>query len=116
MKKYRLKKEAVKFFHESLATAIEPLHEWESKGIDKNALDEVEPLRIEYGIPLKSNGNSLNGWDEKGSRFHFTLIFPSVKFYEHDKFHNGKIIRNLMDKIQLELNYFYSEFINETGE
>lgn len=116
MKKFRLKKEAVQFFMEKYATSIMTLNEWEKKGVDKIALDEVEPLRIEYGFPISKNGTSLNGWDENGSHFHFTLIFPSVKFNEHDKFTDGKLTRVLMNRIQSVLNEFYAEFVNNKDE
>lgn len=111
MIKFRLKKEAIPFFSEDIAVKIMRLHEWQDNyHVDKNALEEVKPLYVSYGIKSGENSSSLSGWDEKGSRFHFTLHFPSVKFNEHDKFSKGKSIRKLMDRMQEDLNSFYEEF------
>ena len=48
MKKYRLKKEAVPFFVDKLATAIYDWDVWQKYNVDDKALDEVEDARIEY--------------------------------------------------------------------
>jgi hypothetical protein len=56
----------------------------------------------------------LGGWSgEDGARFEFTIHFPSVKFNEYDKFSKGKITRELMNKIQSQINYFYDDFLND---
>lgn len=120
MKNYRLKPEAVPFFKEKYATAIYPYDTWEGIGVDVKALDEVKDAYISYGhADQRPNGisTSLGGWGcDEGSRFHFTLHFPSMKFMEHDKFSKGRITRELMEKIQKEVNYFYSQFINEESQ
>lgn len=111
MKKYRLKKEAVPFILERHATSIYSLDTWESLCIDIKALEEVEPLHISYGRRTGENSSTLSGWSEKeGTTFEFTLYFPSVTFYEHDKFSKGRITRDLMDKIQHKINDFYETF------
>lgn len=114
MKKFRLKKEALPFFDEGLASDIRPLYEWQQQyKITELALEEVEPLYVTYGIKSGVNSHNLNGWGEKqGSHFHFTLHFPSVKFSEHDKFAKGKMTGKLMEKIQHVLNQFYEEFLH----
>jgi hypothetical protein len=111
MKEYRIKKEAVPFINEKHATAIYSLDTWEKLGIDPNALEEVESANIRFGFK-ENNVTSLSGWDEHGSHFHFTIHFPSVKHYEHDKFSKGRITRELMDRIQNEINYYYTQFVN----
>lgn len=107
---YRLKKEAVPFFHEKHAIAIKDFEDWKNLGVDPKALDVVEEAVVTYGHKVSDNSTSLSGWDEDGAHFLFTIRFPSVKFSEYDKFKNGKIVRELMDKIQREISHFYSEF------
>ena len=118
MKNYRLKKEATPFFKEKHATSIYSYDTWESLGVDQKALEEVEPAYLTFGHrDLKNTGSMLCGWDgDKGSHFHFTILFPSVKMREHDKFSNGKVVRELMNRIQRNINDFYSDFLNEELE
>lgn len=113
MKQHRLKKEAVQFFNEKYATAIYPFDIWEKQGVGMNALEEVEDTIIKYGHVASQTSNSLSGWSEDGSKFHFTIVFPSVKFGEHDKFSGGESVRELMDKIQSKINSHYRDFVNE---
>lgn len=115
MKQYRLKKEAVPFFKVKYSTAIHPFDVWDSIGIDMVALEEVSKAYITYGHKKKENEtNSLSGWSQdNGAYYHFTIHFPSMKYYENDRFENGKMIRRLMDKIQDRLDNFYSDFVNE---
>jgi len=114
MNKYRLKKEAVPFFKSDLATSIIDYDIWVNQyNIDPKALEEVAPMYIKYGIPLGESGNSLSGWNELGKHFHFTIYFPNVEYSESDKFGNGRIVRELMDKIQVNINNFYEEFANK---
>lgn len=113
--KYRLKKEATVFFKQDLATLIADLSFWFGLQVDKSALEEVEETYISFGIKTSESGSSLCGWDgDKGSHFHFTINFPSVKFCEHDKFSNGRVTRELMDVIQNKISDFYSQFVTET--
>lgn len=117
MNKYRLKKEAVPFFKENLATSILDYSTWvDSYNVDPEALEKVEPMYIKYGISTGENSSNLSGWDEDGKHFHFTIYFPDVKYSESDKFGNGKIVRELMDKIQNNINDFYEQFANKTEE
>jgi hypothetical protein len=115
---YRLKSEAVPFFKEESATKILPIETWRELHVDDNALEKVEDCYINYGIRTeRGNSQSLSGWSwDSGSYFHFTIIFPSVKYHEHDKFSNGKIIRKLMDTIQQHISSFYNEFNNEQND
>ncbi len=114
MKKYRLKKEAVPFFNEKHACGVHSFDFWESLNVDEKALEEVKPVYISYGNKTGDSSSSLCGWaNGKGSRFEFTIHFPSVKYMEFDKFSKGKVVRKLMDKIQNNINGFYAEFINE---
>lgn len=114
MEMYRLKKEAVPFFSEKIATKIMDLSTWEENHVDINALEKVEPVRVEYGhVKEGRNYASLGGWSaDEGTHFHFTIHFPSVKFMEHDNFGNGKMVRELMDKIQRVVNSHYQDFVN----
>lgn len=112
MQNYRLKKEAVQFFKEKYATKIYPFDTWESIGADMNALELVDGPYIRQGIKLGENSLICGGWDNNGSRFEFTIVYPSVKFYEHDKFTNGRMTRELMDKIQHEISNFFNDFVN----
>jgi len=121
MKRYRLKKEALKFFKEKLLTEVMPLHEWEENySVDEKALEEVKPAYVTYGFK-ENNGATLSGWTNPegntghvGSHFYFTVHFPSVDFYEHDKFSKGRVVRELMDRIQSDLDQFYQKFDNDT--
>lgn len=111
MKKYRLKKEAVPFVKEDHATKIYPFDTWDSLGIDIKALEEVEPCYISHGTKRDDTTTTLGGWNSKeGTTFEFSLHFPSVTFYEHDKFSKGRITRELMDRIQRNINNFYEQF------
>ena len=121
MKVFRLKKEAVPFFKEAIATAIMPLDSWaEAYHINEAALEEVKPVYIKYGHDSKpsehSSSTSLCGWDENGSHFHFTIYFPSAKYKEYDKFNKGKIVREMMDKIQSSIDSYFINFIISDGE
>ncbi|MEG1006563.1 MAG: hypothetical protein RSO15_09830 [Bacteroides sp.] len=111
MKKYRLKKEAVPFFADNLATAIHDWDVWKKYHVDDKAIEEVEDARIEYGVKTSASGATLGGWSEDdGQRLCFTIIFPSMKYQEHDAFSKGKIVRGLMNRLQSEVNRFVSEF------
>lgn len=116
MKEYRIKKEAVPFILEKFSTKIQSLESWNRLGIDIKALEEVEPMYVSYGIKRSESNTTLCGWDEKGSHFEFTIHFPSVTFYEHDKFSKGRITRDLMNKIQSQINNFYNDFIDEEAK
>lgn len=110
MKKYRLKKEAVPFFADKLATAIHDWDVWQEYNVDDKALEEVEDARIEYGIKTSASGATLGGWDKNGMTLCFTIVFPSMKYHEHDKFSKGKIVRELMNNLQREANRFMNDF------
>lgn len=112
MKNYRLKKEAVPFFKKDLATSILSYDSWKELKVDNNALEEVEDAYITYGHSDKNNrSTTLAGWNkDNGSHFHFTTIFPSTKFHEHDKFSKGRLTRDLMNEIQTVVNRFYTDF------
>lgn len=119
MKKYRLKTEAVKFFQEKYATKVLDFADWQKIGVDENALEEVGQAHIVYGHESQRGSgdqayktSSLSGWGDDSSRFHFTIHFPSVKFMEHDKFANGKVVRELMNKFQRSIDSFYQDFTN----
>lgn len=111
MKRYRLKPEAVPFFKEGIANSIYDMETWKKLQVDLKALEEVEECFITYGHRNKDDSGAICcGWNEKGSHFHFTLNFPSMKYREHDAFSNGKMIRELMDDIQRCVNRFYDQF------
>lgn len=116
MKKYRLKKEAVPFFKEKLATDIYDRFTWESLQVDEKALEEVGDPFIKYGHYYKMESGTTAGvtcgWSKEGSHFHFTIHFPSVQFGQHDKFSNGRVIRGLMDRFQSLIDSHYSDFNN----
>ena len=119
MKKYRLKKEAVPFFKKELACAVNDWETWtKTYNVDTSAIEEVEDCFITYGFK-DGLGTSIAGWgnpdsntdkNKIGSYFHFTIHFPSMKYYEHDKFTNGKMSRELMNRIQNAINQFYDSF------
>lgn len=114
MKQYRIKKEAVPFILEKHAASIYSKETWESLGICLNTLEEVEPMYIDYGQKYRENSKNLGGWSqEKGAHFSFTIHFPSMKYHEYDVFNKGRITRELMDRIQNELNRVYRNFLNE---
>lgn len=120
MKRYRLKKEALSFFSENLAKEVMALHEWEEHyHVDERALEEVKPAYVTFGFK-ENNASSLCGWSSSennghaGSHFHFTIHFPSTKLREHDKFSKGRVVRELMDRIQNDIDHFYQKFEFET--
>ena len=112
MKKYRIKKEAVPFIKETHATSIYDFETWDKLGIDINALEEIEPMYLSFGIKRGDNCGTLGGWSKDISTFEFTIHFPSTKFHEHDEFSKGRITRKLMDRIQRNINSFYEEFVD----
>ena len=117
MAKFRLKKEAVPFFQDKHATAIYSFDTWDSIGVDMKALEEVEPAYITYGHQDNNNvRTSLSGWGKEGSHFHFTLNFPSMEWREHDDFSQGRVLRKLMDEIQVNVDRFYESFLNKEPE
>jgi hypothetical protein len=117
MAKFRLKKEARPFFKEKLSTSIHDWDTWNSLNVDQSALEKVEECFVTYGHERESENlrsSSLSGWsNEKGSRFHFTMNFPSIQFREHDEFSKGRIVAEMMDRIQREINRFYEQFNNQ---
>ena len=115
---YRLKPEAVQFFKKDLSTRICELDDWSKHyGVDLNALEKVEPAYLTYGHRTSDNSSTLGGWSsEKGSEFCFTVHFPSIKNMEYDKFNKGKMTRDLMNKIQNQINYFYNDFNDSLSE
>lgn len=116
MKQYRLKKEALPFFLEKHATAIYPLDTWKTElSVDANALEEVKEPVIYYGQvnPKSPISSWLGGWDENGTHLHFTIVFPSMQFQEHDRFTNGRMIREIMDKINSSIQYHYNSFVTK---
>jgi len=115
MKMYRLKPEAVPFFKDKVATAVQSFDSWEKYNIDMNALEEVQPAYVTYGHTLKNDdgtsSGSLCGWSaDDGARFHFTLHFPSLQYQEYDRFSKGTPVRQMMIKIQQQLDYFCQQF------
>ena len=114
MKQYRIKPEAVQFILEKHATAIYDLNTWNDMCIDIKALEEVKPAQLTYGHNSEDQAScSLGGFDKRGAKFHFTVTFPSVKYSEYNKFSKGRVIRELMDRIQSEVDSFYQDFIND---
>lgn len=112
MTKYRIKKEAIPFIKEKHAASIYTLDTWEDIGIDIKALEKVEPAFITYGRKTGDHSSTLGGWSrEKGTDFEFTIHFPSVKFHEHDEFSKGRVTRELMNKIQNQINNFFDQFL-----
>lgn len=111
---YRLKPDAVPFFKNDLKTAVLDWDTWtKTYNIDPEAIEQVKPCYITYGhesIKDDVRSNSLCGWDDKGSHFHFTLNFPSMKMREYDEFTKGNTMRGLMDTIQNTVNNFYIKF------
>lgn len=108
---FRLKKEAVPYFKEKHATSIYSYATWEKLGVDDRALEEVKSVYLSYGHDMNSGSKTLCGWDENGSRFQFTIHFPSLKYKEHDMFSKDRMIRELMNKIQSDINDFQSKFL-----
>lgn len=117
MKKYRLKEEAVPFFADKLATKILDWDIWQQYQVDDKALEEVEEAYIDYGHKTSDKSANLSGWTNgKGSELRFTIIFPSMNYYEHDKFTKGKMVRELMNRLQREANSFLMDFYNGEEE
>jgi hypothetical protein len=117
MKHYRLKKEAVPFFKEECATKILSMEQWKQYQVEEKALEEVEDAIVYFGFQHETY-SSLCGWSsadrkDSGANFHFTIRFPSVKYEEYDKFSNGKITRELMDRVQRNVSQFFNDYKND---
>jgi hypothetical protein len=117
MKYYRLKKEAVPFFNEECATKILDLKTWKEYQVEEKALEEVEEACVYFGARYSEKSSSLCGWSnlkkkDGGAYFSFSIRFPSVKYEEFDRFSNGKIVRELMDRIQNQVSYFFHDYKN----
>lgn len=119
MKQYRLKKEAYPFFSDKVSKEIASMAFWIKQNVNETALEEVEDINVSYGHvhhDFESKHTSLAGWSQDGSRLHFTINFPSIKFVEHDKFTKGRHIRDLMNIIQEDVNQFYINFLMNEDE
>ncbi len=115
MNKFRLKKEATPFFKDKLASEINDFDVWTKHyNVDENALEEVEDVVIVRGHKFDDgNGSSLGGWDSKnGTELKFTIYFPSLSFYENDKFTKGRSVRELMDRLQAAANAYMLNFLD----
>jgi hypothetical protein len=114
-KQFRLKKEALPYFKEKYATRIADFDTWDKLQVDMNALEEVEPCYLTYGHNQNNKTvTHLGGWSqEEGARFHFTIIFPSIKHREYDQFNSGRQLRGLMDEIQRVANNYMNQFNSE---
>lgn len=123
MTAWRLKPEAVPYFKEELAYALKEYDFWKKMGVDERAIERIDDPVISYGH-LHSNekgyaSSSLSGWssdeEKQGSHFHFTIRFPSTRHFEHDRFSNGKHIRELMNQLQYEIHQWHMQFCDKTG-
>lgn len=89
---------------------------WKEYKVDEKALEEVEEARIEYGKNKNDVCKDLSSYGEKGAQFYFTIVFPSMKFKEYNEFTIGKMIRDLMNRLQNEINMFMNGFYNNQKE
>lgn len=116
MKKYRLKEKAYPYFKKDLQTKVFDLDMWKRDyNVCEEALEEVCPCYITFGIPTSSKGTMLRGWsapdsENPGARFHFTIHFPSMKCREYDEFSKGNLTRVLMETIQRDVDYWWQQF------
>jgi len=102
MKQYRLKREALQFFDDNYRRWIYPYSVWEEKNISLNALEEVEPVYISYGMDKKGY-TDLCGWgNDDGSHFNFTVNFPLTSNKEHNQIKER--MSDIMRDIQLLIN------------
>jgi len=109
MKNYRLKKEAVPFMKGEYATLIKPYHIWDKRGIDINALEEVQSTYLTYGHRDDDETTCLSGWGKDGANFRFTIHFPSATYAEYCKESMESKTRELMDIIQDQVNKIYNQ-------
>ena len=117
MDKYRLKKEAVPFFNEKLASEIHPYKFWEDKNIDFNALELLIETYIESGHYDSKHTKSICGWKSKDSdtgmssaRFHFTAYINGIENLDYNNINNERSIRDLMDQLNNALDDWYQDF------
>ncbi len=113
MKKYRLKKEAIPFVNEKHSNSIYSFDTWSEIGIDINALEEVKAPYISFGIRKNEMSADLAGWDEDGTRLHLTINFPSMKHREHDKFTKGRMVNELIRRLEHTANEYMLNFLEE---
>ena len=127
---HRLKKEALPFFKEDLSRETHNIEEWkELFNIDENALEEIkEPVitcgHYTYGKDGLPVSATLAGWENPenfaakkhprigGTHYCFTIHFPSVKWEEHDKFMKGRMVRELLDRLQHEADRYFLDFLD----
>lgn len=117
---YRLKEEAQPYFKDKLQTEIRDINFWSQIGAKEEALEIVEEAYIKYGHESESGGSTHTcGWSnpdnntDGGTRLNFTVIFPSIKYKEHNEFTKGKMVRQLMDSFQSQANYHMNQFLEE---
>ena len=120
---HRLKKEALKFFKEDLATKIMNPEDWKKYyNIDENALEEINKPIITYGIESSEDTCSLAGWSNpegaaihankiEGAHFCFTIHFESMKCREYDLFSKGRVMRDFMERLQNEADRYFQQFV-----
>lgn len=102
---YRIKKEAIPFIDAKYINNIYTIDTWSRMGLSENAIEEVKKPYVSYGINGTSS-TSLGGWSgEKGSRFEFTIHFPSMKYKEYDEMRKGAFIREIMDTLVSDIEY-----------
>jgi hypothetical protein len=77
---------------------------WESEHIHPNALEEVEPIHIIYGIKKSDCSSDLSGWSDETTKLHFTVAITGTTLKEHDAIIDGINMRELMAEFQAVLN------------
>lgn len=111
---YRLKKEAVPFFTEHLATKVLTYNEWEKFKVHMNALEPIIPVVLKYGVKEKEGDNlRLSGWNNDRAYFNFIIEYPHMNYSDYSVISKDVKVRELMDRMQNCIDSFYIDFKNQ---
>ena len=90
---YRLKKEARQFF-DNMKTDVKPLQTWESLGVHKNLLEEVERVYVTYGKKVSEFSRDLKSYDytPKKAVIHFDLHIDCCEEEDYRNFDEVALI------------------------
>jgi len=118
---FKLKKEAVPFFHDGLATKIADFDFWKTKNVSQSALESIPDIHIITGHYSMTSGNTqrMSGWsgnkrstEMSEGHYHFTVVVPGVECSFYNEMGSELNMRDLMDRMQCVINEWKDEISN----